>query len=81
MAHSLQHTASASIDWKKATSSGNLATQDQSGKGVTLEFVSSDPNTAGGQATIEFAMKYSYIENSHWHWINIWRGSFTPKDF
>jgi len=59
MAHSLQHTASASIDWKKATSPRHLATQDQSGKSLAPEFVSSNSNTAGGQATIEFAMKYS----------------------
>jgi len=59
MAHSFQHATSASINWKKAASSGHLDTQDHSGKGAALEFVSSDPNTAGGQATIEFAMKYS----------------------
>jgi hypothetical protein len=59
MAHSLQHAASTSIGWKKATSPGHLATQDQSGKGLALEPVSSDPNTTGGQATIEFAMKYN----------------------
>jgi len=41
-----------------ALSAPTLA-QDQSGKGLASEFVSSDPNTAGGQATIEFAMKYS----------------------
>jgi len=50
---------SASIDWEKATSPGHLATQDQSGKGLASEFVSSDPNTAGGQAAVEGAMKYS----------------------
>jgi hypothetical protein len=55
----LQHTASASIDWKKATSPRHLATQDQSGEGLALEPVSSDPDTAGGHPTIEFAMKYS----------------------
>jgi hypothetical protein len=65
MAHSLQHTASASSDWKKATSLRHLATQDQSGKGLAVEFVSSDPNTAGGRATIELAMKYTKTENSH----------------
>jgi len=39
------------------TSSGHLATKDQGGKGLAFEFVSSDSNTTGGQAKIEFAMK------------------------
>jgi len=59
MAHSFQHAAFASIDWKKATSPRHLATQDKGRKDLAPEFVSSDPNTSGGQATIEFAMKYS----------------------
>jgi hypothetical protein len=42
---------------KKATNPRHLANQDQNGKGHAFEFDSSDPNTAGGQATIGFAMK------------------------
>jgi hypothetical protein len=42
-----------------------LAAQDISGKGIAPEFVSSDFNTTGGQATVEFAMKYSWTESSH----------------
>jgi hypothetical protein len=37
----------------------HLVAQDQSGKGIAPELVSSDPYTTGGLGTIEFAMKYS----------------------
>jgi hypothetical protein len=40
-------------------------TLNESGKGIAPEFVSSDFNTTGGQATVEFAMKYSWTESSH----------------
>jgi len=54
MAHSLSHPSSASIDWKKATSPEQLGTQNQSRKGIALEFISSDSFTVAGQETIVF---------------------------
>jgi hypothetical protein len=59
MAHSFQNLAAASIDWEKNTSPKYLDTQNQGGKSLAPGFVSSDSNTAVGQAAIESAMKYS----------------------
>ena len=57
MAHSLQHTAPTSIDWKEATGTWLMAAKKQGRKSFALEFISAHPNTTGGTPEIELAVK------------------------
>jgi hypothetical protein len=57
VAHSLQYTAPALIDWKDTIGTGLMAAKKQGLKGLAFEFISAHPHTTGDKPEIEFAVK------------------------